>query len=188
MPGLLDALPESAKQTEILSDGSTRYRCALIGGSLSLTANGLPEGFTSATKQIDYTFGPDGRLHSIYHHSTGETEILDYIDDAKDPRLAISSSLAKGGWVLHDYEIYSEGRPDLFTPEAVTSRARTMLISYNEQQKARLQTPEAKHQLEQSYERLGGETAPLRTIRLILILVGLTVIGVGSLAWWKNRS
>lgn len=184
----LEQLPAGTCVKEELPDGSTLYACTLISGSVATTIRGLPEGFTAATQQIDYTFGPDGRLHSIHRHSTGETEVLEYIDDAKNPKLAIPKSFANGGWILHNYEIYPEGRPDLFTPEAVTARAREMLIAFNERQEEMSQTPQAKRQLERSIEQLGGDSAPLRTTRLALILKGLIVTAVASIAWWKHRS
>lgn len=184
----LEQLPAGTCVKEELPDGSTLYACSLISGSIEATIRGLPEGFTAATRQVDYNFGPDGKLKSIKRHDAGETEVLEYIDDAKDPRLAIPKSFANGGWVLHNYEIYPEGRPDLFTPEAVTARARDMLITYNERQNAMSQTPKAKRQLERSIEQLGGDSAPLRTTRLALILTGLIVTAVASLARWKHRS
>lgn len=184
----LKVLPQDTCKVSLSSGGNTIYESVLISGSISSTIRGLPEGFTAATQQVDYTFGPDGRLHSIHRHSTGETEILEYIDDAKDPRLAIPKSFASGGWVLHSYEIYPEGRPDLFTPEAVTARARDMFVAYNERQSEMSQTPEAKRQLARSIEQLGGDSTPLRTTRFALILTGLIVVAVGSLAWWRNRS
>lgn len=184
----LNELPQDTCEVSVSSGGNTIYECVLISGSISSTIRGLPDGFTAATQRVDYTFGPDGRLHSIHRHSTGETEILEYIDDAKDPRLAIPKSFASGGWVLHSYEIYPEGRPDLFTSEAVTARARDMLVAYNERQSEMSQTPQAKRQLARSIEQLGGDSAPLRATRFALILTGLIVIAVGSLAWWRNRS
>ncbi len=127
-------------------------------------------------------------LSSITRHAAGTTETLEYVDDPKNPRLAIPKSFANGGWMLHNYEIYPEGRPDLFTPENVIVRARELLIAYNERKEALSQTPEAKRQVAKSLKQLGGDTAPYRTTRFALILTGLIVIAVGSLAWWKNRS
>lgn len=188
LPALLSQLPAHAVRVETLDDGSTLYACTLISGSVATTIRGLPEGFTAATRRVDYTFGPDGRLHSIKRHDTGETETLEYIDDAKDPKLAIPKSFTNGAWILHEYEIHPGGRPDLFTPEAVTARARDMLIAFNERQEEMSQTLAARRQLTKSIEQLGGESAPLRTTRLALILTGLIVVAVGSLAWWKHRS
>ena len=188
LPHYLDKLPQDTYRREQHSDGSVLYTCSLVSGSIAATIRGLPEGFTAASHQVDYKFDPSGRLHSIHRHSTDETEILTYIDDAKDQKLAIPKSFANGGWVLHDYEIYPEGRPDLFTPEAVTARARDMLIAHNERQRELKQSPESQRQLAKSIEQLGGEASPHRTKRFALIITGLIVIAVGSLAWWKNRS
>jgi len=132
-----------------------------------------------------------GRLARIRYPDSGRETTFDLAEDST-AELSYVRSFANGAWVLEDVQIYPEGKPELFDPESVVKLARDMAFETAEarrvSQSEQPSTPEARQNLERLREEAIGTGLSQSTKRFALILTGLIVIAVGSLAWWRNRS
>lgn len=131
-----------------------------------------------------------GRLARIRHPDTGRETVFDLAEEST-PEISYVKSFASGAWVLEDVQIYPEGKPELFDPVQVVLLAREMAFETAEarrqSQSERVATPEGRRELERIRDEAIGTGLSQSTKRFALILTGLIVIAVGSLAWWKHR-
>lgn len=92
---------------------------------------------------------------------------------------------------LVSVETYIPGRPDLFEPDAILPRIQALTQQNAEEEQAlvaaTLATPSGQKQMQEA-QRPDNGIFGWKSNRMALILTGLIVIAVGSLAWWKNRS
>ena len=123
----------------------------------------------------------------------GEVQIIEYAD-AEHSKLAPSLPLnhAKpGGMRVVEVQTYIPGRPDLFEPDAVLPMVQKFAQkrAVNEQAiVANILSTEGGQKQMQEAQRPDNGIFGWKSNRMALILTGLIVIAVGSLAWWKNRS
>ena len=184
---MVPQLPDEVVTFESRPDGTSVYTCQLLSGGLGLTIRGLPEGFVSESREIKYTFSSEGKLISKHDSSN---DLLDEFTYAESdcPQLAIPASFSNGNWVLTKYECYESFPSDVFSEEYITDRARNMLVSHNERRNERMSTNQVQKEITELQNELSGNSAQAKTKQWALVITGLLVIGVGSLAWWRNRS
>lgn len=179
------------KQTTRHPDGSMTITAQLVLGNLGLTARGyVPPGDVKRT-EARYTFDPSGLLTSIQH---GDHIRPVRYASAEHPVLAPmypDESLGTTDFNFVSVETYMPGRPELFEQDAVIA-----LFQQISQQRAEADRAAVSQILETSEGQTDHRDAQQSTNglfgvsfnRLALIITGLIVISVGSLAWWKNRS
>lgn len=175
-----------------MPDGSATYTARLVIGNLGLTAQGYEHPGGSRDAIVRYSFDSTGRLTTI-DREENPTQIIEYAD-ARHPVLAPAlprNYNEPSGMQVVSVETYIPGRPDLFEPDVMLARIQRLTQQHAEEEQAlvaaTLATEGGQEQMRESQEPDNGIFG-WRSNRVALILTGLIVIAVGSLAWWKNRS
>lgn len=140
--------------------------------------------------QVLYDLDAHGRLAQIRYPESDRKTVFDLaVNSTKN--ISYLNSLSDGGWVLEEFIVHPDHN-SIFKSDQVIALARELafrsaaLKSIHD--KVHAATSAGRNQLAQSRDVALGTDGPHVTQRFALIITGLIVIAVGSLAWWKNRS
>ncbi len=133
----------------------------------------------------------NGRLVRIHVPENDHDTRFD-LAPASTAELSYVNSFANGSWILESVDIDSKGNLDTFNPQSVIERSRAIAFATAEARRREsvkeASTEEGRRKIERRVQEAQGTGLSQSTKRFALILTGLIVIAVGSLAWWKNRS
>lgn len=146
---------------------------------------------TVQQRLVHFELNSKGHLVSLLVPETGSNLTFDIAEDCPVD-VPYAKSFADGAWVLEKAEINPESDLSLFEPENVVAMARSLAFEAAEAQRDRTtETASSEEGMREIRKRVSDTLdsgLSQSTKRFALILTGLLVIGVGSLAWWKNRS
>lgn len=186
----LRTLESDRLHIETTENGQYVVEVDLVKGDLAMTLSGHEFG---ELQTVRYTIDPSGRVDSVYNSTTGEIHNFVYAD-ADYPLLAPAQSWnynVPNGVAISSIAIIPDGDPNLFQPKNFIQDIHELTLKNAERTReivqSNLDDPQVAKQLLKD-SRPGWSVGNFSVRQLALILTGLLVIGVGSLAWWKNRS
>lgn len=172
-------------------DGGWTVTARLVIGNLGLTHRGYNPPTGPNDRIVTYHFDGMGTLVATEFEGSDPIPIITI--DGDHPRLAPVLKRAEGGSAepLSTAEIYPEGRPDLFSPEAAVERSMRIALEQAEASqrsiRERLATPAGQEQLRESNRQTLGEDAP-SSLRWPIILTGVALIALAIVAVLRRRS
>lgn len=139
---------------------------------------------------VHFDLDMNGRLVRV-HVPELDRETLFDLADGSSAALSYVKSFGDGQWQLEQVHIEPNGDLAIFDPENVIDRARDIAFAAAEAQRERSKkaasTKRGKSEIEKRVIESQNTGQP-QSANFALIITGLIVIGVGSVAWWKNRS
>ena len=171
--------------------GGPTYEGVYPQGNRLLAIEDYPHPDRVRLERVIFDLDEQGRLVRIRHSETSHVTEFNLADEFTS-QISIAKSFGDGGWMLEESQIYPNLRPELFELTRVIALARTLAFETADarrtEQSERAATPIGKKQMEDLRDDFLSTGLNQSTKRFALILTGLIVIAVGSLAWWKNRS
>lgn len=183
----------NANQLQITSDyGGSVYEAVAPLGNRILPISFYPKGVTIPNYTAKFYFDTRHRLRQRDVIDSSTTEYYDY-DDTNTAQLHPVESYLNGYWVLESDSTRFIDRADgIFQPDYIVEYARSNAFSHATSKFAEEEVlaskPSGQHELERRRKNVLDTRVSQSTKRFALILTGLIIIAVGSLAWWKNRS
>jgi len=183
--------PNASLVTESGELGGPTYVGEYPTGSRLVSSEILKSAFNVPVVRVYYDLDDQQRLARIRYENSDRVQNFDL---AEDSTAAISyvNSFGDGAWTLSDIRMNDSTDFDIFKPDYVAKLAQADAIEFADSkrttQSITAATPEGANRIEQARDETLGTGLPQSTKRFALILTGLIVIAVGSLAWWKNRS
>jgi hypothetical protein len=181
-------IPEERLDVRRTDDGGWEIDASLVAGNIGLTARGYEPPDGPKDRTVRFVFDRDGVLLSTAVEG-GESTSVHYIE-TDHPALAPIRLDPSSTLTVHA-EIYPEGRPDLFTPEAALERSMRVALEQAEARQRsiseRLATPAVQEQLRESNRQALGKDAP-SSLRWPIILTGVALITLAIIAVLRRRA
>lgn len=160
-------------------------------GNRLVSSEILKGAFNVPVERVYYDLDDQQRLARIRYENSDRVQNFDLAEDST-ATISYVESFGDGAWALSDIRMYDSTNFDIFKPDYVAKLAQTDAIEFadskRQTQSIAAATPEGANRIEQARDATLATGLSQSTIRFALIITGLVVIAVGSLAWWKNRS
>lgn len=183
--------PNASLVTESGELGGPTYVGEYPTGNRLVSPEILKSAFNVPVERVYYDLDDQQRLARIRYENSDRVQNFDL---AEDSTAAISyvESFGDGAWALSDFRMNDSTNFDIFKPDYVAKLAQADAIEFadskRQTQSSAAATPKGADRIEQARDETLATGLPQSTKRFALIITGLIVIAVGSLAWWKNRS
>ena len=195
IPQLIVSDIESDDHASLVTDngelGGPVYTGEYPLGERLMTKHDFPDGSPITYSRAFYDFDTQGRLARVRYEQTGREQTFD-IAPSSTPDIPYLQTFGDGTWTLVGARIHGRSRPNIFDPDRVAEIARdhtfTLPVVHREAQPNNSPANDQKHAAESRRTNPFDKGVMESTKSLALIITGLIVICVGSLAWWKNRS
>ena len=183
--------PKASLVTEVGALGGPTYTGEYPTGNRLISAEDLKGALSVPIERVYYDFDELNRLAQMRYESSDRIDRFD-LADSSTSTLSYVRTFGNGSWVLKDVRVTDNSNLGIFRPEYIADLARAEALELSgiraSSQSERAATPEGQRELERIRDEAIGTGLSQSTKRFALILTGLIVIAVGSIAWWKNRS
>ena len=196
MPQLYLAEASDIQQPRPVGNGTNEFDGSTLAGEFPngqrlFRREDFPNPSATRMESVEFDLDAEGRLVRI---RVPELNVDTRFDLAEDSNSTISyvRTFGDGHWKLQEVQIDPKGDRSIFEPANVVDRARKLAFAAAEAQRSQVQeaasTEEGMREIRHRVSETHDTGISQSTKRFALILTGLIVIAVGSLAWWKNRS